>query len=312
MNAFILTDPTGPAGLQATTLPAPTPAAGEVLLRVRALSINPVDVKTTEGKGVYGRIKDQAPLIPGWDVAGVVEAVGAGVTALQPGDEAFGMINFPGHGRAYAELVTAPATHLVRKPAGLSFEEAAAATLAPLTAWQGLVTRANLQPGQRVLIHAAAGGVGHYAVQLAKHLGAHVVATASAGKLDFVRSLGADEVIDYQLQPFEQATAPVDVVFDTVAGDTQLRSLAVLRPGGMLVSILGLTPDTPARAAERGVTAQAMLVNSDEPGMAELAELLGRGVLRSHVSLTVPFAELPRALEQVQSGRTQGKVVVVL
>ncbi|OON67698.1 NADP-dependent oxidoreductase [Hymenobacter sp. CRA2] len=312
MKAFILTEPTGPAGLQATELPTPTLAAGQVLLRVKAISINPVDVKTTEGKALYGSLNEQSPLIPGWDVAGVIEAVAPDVTTFRPGDQAFGMINFPGHGQAYAELVAAPAAHLVRKAANISFAEAAAATLAPLTAWQGLVTRAQVQAGQRVLVHAAAGGVGHYAVQLAKHLGAHVIGTASGGKVDFVRGLGADEVIDYQQQPFEQAIAPVDVVLDTVAGDTQLRSLNVLKPGGQLVSILGLTPDTPARAAERNVTAQGMLVNSNEAGMQQVADLLASGALRSHVSLTVPFAELPKALEQVQTGHTQGKVVVTL
>ncbi|MCR5888293.1 NADP-dependent oxidoreductase [Hymenobacter sp. J193] len=281
-------------------------------MRVQALSVNPVDAKSTEGKGIYGRIKDQQPLILGWDVAGTVEAVGAEVTTLQLGDEVFGMINFPGHARAYAEYVAAPATHLVRKPATTSPADAAAATLAALTAWQALVTQANVQAGQRVLVHAAAGGVGHYAVQLAKHLGAYVIGTASATKRDFVLSLGADEVIDYQQQAFEHAIAPVDVVLDSVAGETQLRSLDVLKPGGTLVSILGLTPDTPARAEQRQVQARAMLVDSNEPGMQQVADLLASGALRSHVSLTVPFAELPQALDQILTGRTQGKVVVTL
>ncbi|UOQ72700.1 NADP-dependent oxidoreductase [Hymenobacter cellulosilyticus] len=312
MKAYILHEPTGPSGLRLTELPTPTPAATDVLLRVQALSVNPVDAKSTEGKAMYGHFKDEQPLILGWDVAGTVEAVGAEVTTLQPGDEVFGMINFPGHARAYAEYVAAPAAHLVRKPATTSTAEAAAATLAALTAWQALVTQANLQAGQRVLIHAAAGGVGHYAVQLAKHLGAYVIGTASAAKRDFALSLGADEVIDYQQQAFEQVLEPVDVVLDCLSGETQLRSLEVLKPGGTLVSILGLTPDTPTRAEQRGVTAKAMLVDSNQPGMQEVADLLASGALRSHVSLTVPFAELPRALEQILTGSTQGKVVITL
>jgi NADPH:quinone reductase-like Zn-dependent oxidoreductase len=312
MKAFVLSEPTGPAALRPTELPTPTLAPHEVLVQVQALSINPVDVKTSHGKGVYGRIKDEQPLIPGWDIAGVVAAVGTDVTQFQSGDEVFGMVNFPGHGRTYAEYVAAPATHLVRKPASITASEAAAATLAPLTAWQALVLNANVQPGQRVLIHAAAGGVGHYAVQIAKHLGAYVIGTASAAKLDFVRSLGADEVIDYQAQPFEQVIQPVDMILDPLSGDTQLRSLEVLKPGGTLISIVGLAPATPEKAKQLQVTARAILVNSDEPGMQQVADLLASGALRSHVSLEVPFEQLPQALEQVESGRTQGKVVVAL
>ncbi|UYZ57842.1 NADP-dependent oxidoreductase [Hymenobacter latericus] len=312
MKAFILAEPTGSAGLQLTEQPTPTLGADDVLVQVQAISLNPVDVKTCQGKALYGSLKEQSPVMPGWDIAGIVREVGSNVTTLQPGDEVLGMVNFPGHGRAYAELVAAPAAHLVRKPANISMAEAAAGTLAALTAWQALVNNANLQAGQRVLVHAAGGGVGHYAVQLAKHLGAHVVATASAAKRDFVQSLGADEIVDYQQQAFEQAVAPVDVVLDCLAGDTQLRSLEVLKPGGTLVSILGLTPDTPQRAEQRGVTAKGMLVNSNEPGMQQVAELLGSGALRSHVSHTFAFEQLPQALDEVATGRTQGKVVVTL
>lgn len=312
MQAYILTGPNGADALQLTNLPTPTPAAGEVLVQVKAISLNPVDVKTAQGKSLYGRLKDEQPLILGWDVSGVVTAVGADVANFQVGDEVFGMVNFPGHGRAYAEYVAAPAAHLARKPAGLSHAEAAAATLAALTAWQAFVDKAPVQAGQRVLVHAAAGGVGHFAVQLAKERGAHVIGTSSAAKQDFVRSLGADEHVDYQAGPFEQATEPVDVVLDTVGGPNLVRSASVLKPGGRLVSILGMTPEATAQAEQRGATATAFLVESSGAQMQELAERLADGRLRAHVSATRPFAELPEALRLVETGRTQGKVVVTL
>lgn len=309
MQAFILT---APDALQLTELPTPTAAAGEVIVQVKAISLNPVDVKTVQGKAMYGRLQDEQPLIPGWDVAGVVAAVGADVADFRVGDEVFGMVNFPGHGRAYAEYVAAPAAHLAHKPANISHAEAAAATLAALTAWQAFVDKAPVQAGQRVLVHAAAGGVGHFAVQLAKERGAYVIGTSSAAKRDFVRSLGADEHVDYQAGPFEQATAPVDVVLDTVGGANLVRSAAVLKPGGRLVSILGMTPEATAQAEERGATTTAFLVESSGRQMQELAARLADGRLRAHVSATLPFAELPEALRLVETGRTQGKVVVTL
>jgi NADPH:quinone reductase-like Zn-dependent oxidoreductase len=313
MNVFILTGTTGPDSLQTSALPTPTIGAAEVLVQVKAISLNPVDVKTTYGKGVYGRLKDEQPLIPGWDISGIVTEVGAEVTTFKPGDEVFGMVNFPGHGRAYAEYVTAPAAHLALKPAAISHEEAAAATLAALTAWQALVTKANVQAGQRVLIHAAAGGVGHFAVQLAKELGAYVIGTSSAAKRDFVLSLGADEHIDYTQIRFEDAVQPVDMVFDTIGGDNMVRSLGVVKPGGTLISIpSGLSPDITERATAKGVHGYFFLVSSDGADMQHIAERLANGRLKAHVSQALPFAELPSALRLVESGKTQGKVVVAL
>jgi NADPH:quinone reductase-like Zn-dependent oxidoreductase len=313
MNAFILTGTTGPDSLQTTTLPTPTIGAAEVLVQVKAIGLNPVDVKTTHGKGVYGRLKDEQPLIPGWDISGIVTEIGADVTAFKPGDEVFGMVNFPGHGRAYAEYVAAPAAHLAYKPAAISHEEAAAATLAALTAWQGLVTKANVQAGQRVLIHAAAGGVGHFAVQLAKSLGAYVIGTSSAAKRDFVLSLGTDEHVDYTQARFEDAVQPVDMVLDTIGGDNMVRSLDVVKPGGTLISIpSGLSPDITERAAAKGINGYFFLVSSSGADMQQIAERLADGRLKAHVSQALPFAELPAALRLVEGGKTQGKVVVAL
>src|SRR6218665_3365142 len=235
MKVFVLTTPGGVENLQLQELDKPALQSGEVLVQVKALSINPVDVKTRQGKGAYGRIKDQSPLILGWDISGIVTESRSDL--FKTGDEVFGMVNFPGHGKAYAEYVISPADQLALKPANISHEEAAAATLAALTAYQGLVHKANLQAGQRVLVHAAAGGVGHFVVQIAKHLGAYVIGTSSAANKDFVLSLGADEHIDYKAVPFETAVADIDFVLDSMGGDYIDRSLLVTKKGGTIISI---------------------------------------------------------------------------
>ena len=312
MKAFTLWTPTGPAALQLSDVPTPIISADEVLIRVRAISLNPVDYKTTHGTGMYGRVPHDAPLIVGWDVSGEVTEVGANVSQFKPGDAVFGMVNFPGLGRAYAEYVAAPASQLAHKPAAVSHDDAAAATLAALTAWQVLVTKANVQPGQRVLIHAAGGGVGHYAVQIAKDRGAYVIGTSSAEKRAFVWSLGVDEHVDYNQVPFEEAVQPVDVVLDSIGGDHLSRSLTVVKPGGTLVSITGMKPEWVEQADARGVQAYAYLVASDGVDQTAIADRLADGRIRSHISLTFPFAQLPDALRTVESGKTQGKVIITL
>ncbi|MBC7922729.1 MAG: NADP-dependent oxidoreductase [Ferruginibacter sp.] len=312
MHAFTLTGTSGPTALQPTEVATPTIGAEEVLVRVKAISLNPVDFKTSYGKGAYSFIKQESPLIPGWDISGEVTQVGANVRQFEPGDDVFGMINFPGHGRAYAEYVAAPANQLARKPAAITHEDAAAATLAAQTAWQFLVTKANVQAGQRVLVHAAAGGVGHYAVQLARELGAYVIGTSSAAKRDFVFALGADEHVDYTQGHFEDLVQPVDVVLDAVGGETTGRSLAVVKPGGTLISIVGVSAELGARAQANGIQAYFFLVASNGEDQAAIAERLADGRLRSHVSLTLPFAQLPDALRQVEGGKTQGKIIVTL
>lgn len=311
MQAYLLAEPNGPAAFHCTELPRPVPGPDEVLVRTKALSLNPVDVKTSHGGPRYDAIKADPPAILGWDVSGEVTQVGANVTRFQPGDEVFGMVNFPGHGRAYAEYVAAPASHLAHKPANVSHEDAVAAALAALTAWQ-VLRKADVQAGQRVLIHAAAGGVGHYAVQLAKERGAYVIGTASPGKVAFVRSLGADEVVDYTRLPFEEAVQPVDFVLDSIGGDHLARSLQAVKPGGRLTSIVGISPDLIEQAKNQGVEAYNVLVASSGPDQTALADRLADGRLRSHVSRTYPFAELPAALHELEGGKTQGKIVVTL
>lgn len=312
MQAFTLTGTDGPASLQLTDISVPTIGPNDVLIRVRAISLNPVDSKTTRGGGVYGRISHEAPLIIGWDVSGEVTDVGRNVSQFKPGDAVFGMVDFPGMGRAHAEYVAAPADQIAHKPANATHEEAVAATLAALTAWQTLVHKANVQPGQRVLIHAAGGGVGHYAVQIARELGAYVIGTSSTAKRDFVLSLGADEHVDYTRVTFENTLQPVDVVLDSLGGENLSRSLAVVKPGGTLISIVGIKPELVEQAYASGVQAYAYLVASNGADQTAIAERLADGRIRSHVSQTFPFAQLPDALRQVEGGKTQGKVVVTL
>jgi NADPH:quinone reductase-like Zn-dependent oxidoreductase len=299
----------GPEVLREVRLERPEPRPNEVLVRVRAAGVNPTDWKHRANGGFLG----EPPFVLGWDVSGVVEAVGIGVAAFRPGDEVFGMLSYPfGHG-SHAEYVTAPARTFTHKPAGIDHVQAGALPLVSLTAWQALVERADLREGQRVLIHAAAGGVGHVAVQIAKARGAHVIGTASAGKHEFLRSLGADETVDYRETDITEAVKDVDVVLDTIGGETSLRSLRVLRPGGIVVSILPVGSDEFFEEAERlGVRAVRMLVDADRADMREIAGLIESGRLRATIERTFPLADAAQAHELGETGRTTGKLVLVV
>ncbi len=235
------------------------------------------------------------------------------MAAFRPGDEVFGMLPYPfGHG-SHAEYVTVPARALVPKPASLDHVQAGALPLVSLTAWQALTEHADVQPGQRVLIHAAAGGVGHVAVQIAKARGAYVIGTASAGKHDFLREIGVDEPVDYRsTADVTEAVRDVDVVLDTLGGETSVRSLRVLRPGGVVVSILPVGSDDFYEEAERlGVRAVRMLVDADRAGMRAIAELAESGRLTATIAGTFPLAEAAKAHELGDTGRTTGKLVLL-
>jgi NADPH:quinone reductase-like Zn-dependent oxidoreductase len=280
-----------------------------VLVRVRAAGVNPVDWVTRAGSGYL----DSFPLTVGWDVSGVVEETGVGVTRFAPGDEVFGMPWFPRQAAAYAEYVTAPSRQLARKPSGLSHAEAAGLPLAGLTAWQVLIDAAGVEPGQRVLITGAAGGVGHLAVQIAKARGAYVIGTASAAKHDFVRALGADEVIDYTKVDPAGAVSDLDVVFDPVGGADARNWLPAIKPGGMLLPFH--TDDAeplPATAAERRVRAALVLVEPDGHALEALAALIEAGQLRVEIDTVLPLAEAAKAHEIGERGRTRGKIVLVI
>jgi NADPH:quinone reductase-like Zn-dependent oxidoreductase len=298
----------GPEVLREVERPRPVPGPSEILVRVHAAGVNPTDWKHRAG-GPW--MTEPVPIL-GWDVSGVVEQVGLGVTLFKPGDEVFGMLPYPHGAGAYAEYAKGTARSFARKPSSLDHVQAGALPLAALTAYQALVDTADIRPGQRVLIHAAAGGVGHLAVQIAKAYGAHVIGTASAGKHELLRELGADELIDYRSTDFTEAVDTVDVVLDSLAGDVRTRSLNILREGGILVSILPGGNDADARkAAELGVRLEGMLVEADHAGMRAIAELAEQGKLRAHIDATFPLAEAAKAHAHGETGRTTGKIVLI-
>ncbi|EGG49360.1 NADP-dependent oxidoreductase [Streptomyces griseoaurantiacus] len=292
----------------------PEPLPTEVLVRVHAAGVNPVDWKTREGQGMAGL--QSLPLTLGWDVSGVVEEVGFGVTTLAPGDEVYGMPWFPRAAGGYAEYVTAPARQWARKPASLDHVHAAAVPLAALTAWQILTDTARVGAGQRVLITAAAGGVGHFAVQFARHLGAHVIGTAGAGRHAWLKELGAQETIDYTTTRFEEAASDVDVVVDLVGDthdDTSTRALKVLRPDGLLVAVPGgVSPELAKAARAAGVRATGYLVEPDGPALTTIAGLIDAGEVSVEVADTFPLERATEAHAQGETGRTRGKLVLTV
>jgi NADPH:quinone reductase-like Zn-dependent oxidoreductase len=293
-------------------VPRPEPGPTEIRVRVHAAGVNPTDWKqrVAGGLGLWGD-----PPILGYDVSGVVDAVGLGVDLFRPGDEVFGMPRFPQQAGAYAEYVTAPARHFARKPTSIDHVQAAALPLAGMTAWQVLVDSAGVREGQRVLVHAAAGGVGHLAVQIAKARGAYVVGTASATKHEKLRSLGADELVDYTAQPFEDVVSDIDVVLDTIGGDYPARSLRTMRSGGILVCLaMPFDPpeDVRREAAALGLRTTAPLVEPDRLALTALAELVETGTLRPMIDCVVPLAQARRAHELGETGRTTGKIVLAV
>lgn len=289
--------------------PTPMPTFGEVQVEVHAAGVNPVDLYTRRGLA-YNRVLS-LPFVNGWDVSGVVREVGYGVTRFRPGDRVFGMPWFPREAGCYAEYLTAPARHLALLPDELSFAEGAALPLAGLTAWQMLVEVARVEPGHRVLVAGAAGGVGHLAVQLAKALGAYVIGTASAAKHEFLRTLGADETVDYTTTEVGRAVRDVDVVIQMFGGKQGLAALECLRSGGIMISGQGAwTPGMHERADELGVRATSYLVDPDGAGLDRLAELARKGLLRVHIDREFPLAQTPAAHRFVALGRTTGKVIL--
>lgn len=324
MKAIVLTAPGEIENLQLTDIPVPIPADREVLVQVKAISINPVDafVRRDASRGNTSflkhvlKLKDgESPIILGWDISGIVIQTGEGVTRFKKGDEVFGMVNFEGHGKAYAQYIAAPEEHLALKPGNITHAEAAAATLAALTAWQSLVTYAKIKAGDKVLIHAAAGGVGHYAVQIAKYFGAYVIGTSSAANRDFVLQLGADEHIDYNKERFEDRVQDATIVLDSLAIPGHLnRSLDALKPGGRLISLLTFfTDEVLVRQAEiKKVFTHRLGVTSNGEDMKAIASLLQNGKLHSTISQTFRFEEIHQAHLKVETGHTVGKLVITV
>ena len=293
----------GPEVFRYEDAPRPEADAGEVLVRVYAASINPVDWKTRAGRGMTGSDISRLPLILGWDISGVVDEVGPGASKFKLADEVFGMVRFPEIGSAYAQYVNVPETHLALKPQNISHIEAAAIPLVALTAWQAFEA-GHVRSGQRVLIQGASGGVGHVAVQIAKAWGAYVIGTGSAGNLDYIRSLGADEAVEYDA-PIE----PVDMVLNAAGMQALDRSLTLLKPGGSLISVSG-GPDTD-KAQQLGVRVDSILAHTDEIQMAQIAELVAAGKLKPTLAGVFPLAEAGAAQETGETRSVRrGKIVL--
>jgi NADPH:quinone reductase-like Zn-dependent oxidoreductase len=296
----------GPEVLKYEDAPRPKPQASEVLIRVHAAGVNPIDWKVREG-----HMKDlwphKFPLILGWDLSGVVKELGKGVSQFKIGDEVYSLPD-PTRDGAYADYIVVRESELALKPKSLHHIRAATVPLAALTAWQSLFNTAQLQPGQRVLIHAGSGGVGHFAVQLAKWKGAYVFATASTKNQDLLRKLGVDKAIDYTQQRFEDIARNVDIVLDTIGGDTQERSWSVLKKDGVLVSLV--EPPSEENAKEFGVRAALLGAKPNGAQLAEIAKLIDSGKLAPVIDRILPLSETRRAHELSQSGHTHGKIAL--
>jgi len=291
----------------------PLPAAGQVLVKVKAIGLNPVDFKTRSGKG-YASYQT-LPAILGWDIAGEVVSVGEGVSKFVTGDRIFGMSNFPNPGNAYAEYAVVQEEEFAIIPKDISYEVAAGTPLAGLTAWEALFDHAGVTWGQRVLIQAAAGGVGHIAVQLAKWKRCFLAATASAANHPFLTELGVDQLVDYKTQRFEDAVEKVDVVIDGMGGEIALRSLDVLNQGGVLVSLPSMYKDDPAviaKAKEKGVEVKWMSVRPSGERMEQLAFLLSNNRLKVEIDETFPLTEIVRAHQRLEEGHGKGKIVLTV
>jgi NADPH:quinone reductase-like Zn-dependent oxidoreductase len=308
MRAVTIHEFGGPEVMRVERTPRPAAGPGELLVRVHAAGVNPVDAQTRAGvaRGLSG---ERFPYVTGFDVAGEVVQVGPEVTRFRAGDRIFAHLDLR-RGGGYAEYAIVKESEAAPLPERTTYVDAASVPLVALTAWQAFFDTADLQPGETVLIHGGAGGVGSIAVQIAKWHGARVIATASPENHPFLRDLGADVVVDYRTQRFEDFARGVDVILDPIGGETQSRSLAILRDGGRLVSIVGLIPE--ARNTTRDVMTRSILVRPDATQLARIGALIDEGILDPIVSHVFPLESVALAHEQSETGRTRGKVVLRL
>lgn len=302
MKAIKIYEFGGPDVLRYEDIPKPQPGPGEILIRIIAAGVNPIDWKIRSG---YIR-ELPLPTIMGLDVAGIVEAVGQGETSFQPRDEIFAKVSI-GQG-GYAEYTVTSSTQAAQKPRSIGFVESAAIPTAGLAAWQSLFDIAGLESGQSVLIHGAAGGVGTFAVQFARWKGAHVIGTASSKNAEFLESIGSDEVIDYRNQRFEEIVNNLDVVLDTIGGDTFERSWKVLKPGGFLVSTVASIPE--GMPQKYGVRAKTLMVQADGRELAQIAAIIDEQKIKPIVTTVLPLADAKKAHEMSESRHTRGKIVL--
>lgn len=313
MKAIVLEKAGGVENLHLAEIEKPSIKDTEVLIAVKAISLNPADVKPKYSDEMLNMFfGEKRPLILGWDIAGTVTEIGAAVTNFKIGDNVFGMVNFPGVGNAYAEFVAAPEKHLATMPTNVSFKEAAATTLAALTALQ--ILKGKINKGDKVLIQAGSGGVGHFAIQIAKEMGAYVISTSSAKNKDFVLSLGTDEHIDYHSQNFEEVLSNIDFVLDTLGGKILENSVKVVKNGGTVYTTV--TPELSAEikkvAEKENINVSNILVHSSGEDMNMLKEMLQTSSIKPNIYKTFAFEDMPKAHTEVEKGRTVGKVIVSL
>lgn len=306
MKAIQMNSYGGPDVLVEAEKRTPEPSAREVLIEVHAAGVNPIDWKVREGYA-KGWLKHKLPLVPGWDVSGVIVELGGKVEGFSEGDEVFGKLDSARDG-AYAEYVVSSIENIALKPRSIDHIHAAAVPIAALTAWQSLFDLGGLLKGQTVLIHAAAGGVGHFAVQFAKWKGARVIGTASGRNEEFVRQLGADMFIDYTTGRFEDKASGIDCVLDTMGGEVLSRSLQVLKKGGIVVSTL--SEPSEEELARYGVRAAHVIARGDAGQLRQIAGLIDSGHVLPKVEAVLPIAEARRAHEMSQTGHIRGKIVL--
>ncbi|QBA23074.1 NADP-dependent oxidoreductase [Chryseobacterium indologenes] len=315
MKAVIVNEAGGVENLQFAEIDKPVVGNDEVLVKVVSVSINPVDVKSRACEGVLNWIfEEKRPFILGWDISGEVVETGRNVTDFKTGDEVFGMVNFFGKGNAYAEYVAAPAAHLALKPKNITHQQAAAASMAASTAYQALVDVAGIKKGSKVLVHAASGGVGHFAVQIAKYFGAYVIGISSGKNKEFVLSLGADEHIDYTTEYFYEKVQDIDIVIDTLQGKALSDSVDIVKENGIIITLP--TPEIPEdielRARQKKVNIEFMMVQSKKETAEAIAGLLKQEALKPFVYKTFPFEDIALAHLEVETSRVVGKVIVNL
>ncbi|WP_197285506.1 NADP-dependent oxidoreductase [Pedobacter sp. R20-19] len=306
MKAIRIHEFGGPEVLLIDEIQIPQPEKDEVLIRVHATSVNPVDWKIRAGLRKE-KFPSKLPLTLGWDVSGVIEETGEKVSNFKKGDEVYGRPD-PTKNGAYAEYIVVKANLLSIKPISIGHTEAAAVPLAGLTAWQGLFDHGLLKEGQKVLIHAAAGGVGTYAVQFAKSKGAYVIGTASDQNIEFLKKLGADEVIDYHMENFETKLNDIDLVLDMIGGDTQLKSIDVLKPGGRLITTLA--PEFVNEAKAKNVHLSSYVAQSIPAQLEKIAQLIDAGKVKPIIDQVLPFTDAKKAHMSSEQGHTRGKIVL--
>ncbi len=305
MKAIVMEDWGGPEVLQYKEMPIPSIQADEILVRVQSAGVSPFDLHVRDG---WYKESYPLPIILGWDLSGIVVAIGANISKFKEGSPIFAHSSVYRNGGCYALYTALKENEAALKPASISYNQAAAASMNGLTAWQALFDVAHLAAGQKILIHAAAGGIGHLAVQLAKWKGAHVIGTASAKNKEFLRSLGVDEVIDYTSTPFEKVVKDVDVVLDTLGGDILLKSFEVTKKGGIVVSVVDF--ERIKQATDYGVRGEGLVVAPNSHQLSEIGKLLSEGKIKVHIGATFPLKDAANAHRLVQSGHVRGKVIL--